>query len=180
MSKPNNPQNQTLPPLSSLLWAHEIRRENIHILNELDTTKTNLQGTTSSLATLEQALASLNETVKKLQNVTETEKSRTAVQLSEVRMGALSQIRDLVSWSEEAKDLNRMLWQKVEGGERKCEERVNRLFEERWEAWKESSSEYILEQMVRENARRSPSNRGIYLSFLRIRWLNRDKADCTR
>lgn len=80
-------------------------------------------------------------------------------------MGALSQIRDLVSWSEEAKDLNRMLWQKVEGGERKCEERVNRLFEERWEAWKESSSEYILEQMVRENARRSPSNRGIYLPF---------------
>lgn len=87
-------------------------------------------------------------------------------------MAALSQIRDLVSWSEEAKNLNRVLWQKVEEGERKCEERVNRLFEERWEAWKKSSSGYILEQMVRENAKRSPSNRGIHLSFLGIRWLN--------
>ena len=155
-----------------------MRRENIQILNEVDTTKTNLENTTSSLATLEQALTVLDETVKKLQASTEAEKSETSRHLAEIRDTVVSKVGEFVSWSEEAKELNRALLMKVEDGERKCEETVKKLVEERWETWREKA-EYSLGRVVQENARGHGFNQGIYLSLSHfgMKWLNRASAD---
>lgn len=54
------------PPPTTLLWAHEIRRENIHLVNELDTTKATLATTTTTLNALQQTVSSLEATVQTL------------------------------------------------------------------------------------------------------------------
>lgn len=51
---------------TNLLWAHEIRRENIHLINELDTTKVTLATTTTTLNALQQTVSSLEATVQTL------------------------------------------------------------------------------------------------------------------
>ena len=51
---------------TNLLWAHEIRRENIHLVNELDTTKATLATTTTTLNALQQTVSSLEATVQTL------------------------------------------------------------------------------------------------------------------
>ena len=61
MTNPDQP-----PPPTTLLWAHEIRRENIHLVNELDTTKATLATTTTTLNTLQQTVSSLEATVQTL------------------------------------------------------------------------------------------------------------------
>ncbi|TQB69470.1 hypothetical protein MPDQ_001830 [Monascus purpureus] len=59
-------QTITTPSPSSLLWAHEIRRENIHLLNQLDATRTSLSSTTQTTQTLKQSVAELTQLVREL------------------------------------------------------------------------------------------------------------------
>ena len=54
------------PTAPSLLWAHEIRRENIHLLNQLTTTQSDLSNTTHALSTLQQTVSALERTVQEL------------------------------------------------------------------------------------------------------------------
>ena len=54
------------PTAPSLLWAHEIRRENIHLLNQLSTTQSDLSKTAHALSTLQQTVSSLETAVQNL------------------------------------------------------------------------------------------------------------------
>lgn len=54
------------PTAPSLLWAHEIRRENIHLLNQLTTTQSDLSKTTHALSSLQQTVSSLERTLQDL------------------------------------------------------------------------------------------------------------------
>lgn len=56
--------NPTTP--ASLLWAHEIRRENIHLLNQLDSTRSTLSTTIQTTETLKQSISDLSQVVQEL------------------------------------------------------------------------------------------------------------------
>ncbi|PKX91850.1 uncharacterized protein P174DRAFT_514255 [Aspergillus novofumigatus IBT 16806] len=49
------------PTAPSLLWAHQIRRENIHLVNQLDSTRADLAGAISTIKELKQQLNELRE-----------------------------------------------------------------------------------------------------------------------
>lgn len=49
------------PTAPSLLWAHQIRRENIHLVNQLDSTRADLAGAISTITDLKQQLNELRE-----------------------------------------------------------------------------------------------------------------------
>lgn len=51
----------------SLLWAHEIRRENIHLLNRLDTTNASLAASITETGKLSATVSELQHTVGRLQ-----------------------------------------------------------------------------------------------------------------
>ena len=51
---------------TSLLWAHEMRRENIHLLNQILATQTALSTTTNTTHKLEQTNKDLTESITKL------------------------------------------------------------------------------------------------------------------
>lgn len=136
-------QPDSIPPLA-LLWARELRRENVHLVNELDTTKSNLDSTISSVSTLEQTLTVLDETVKKFQAATET-------QVSDIYTKANSRILEFVACIEDTKKENRLLWEKLETANRECEERVQKTLAERWEVLMEKVGERSLGQMAQRN-----------------------------
>lgn len=137
-------QPDSNPPLA-LLWARELRRENVHLVNELDTTKSNLDSTISSVSTLEQTLTVLDETVKKFQAATET-------QVSDIYTKANSRILEFVACIEDTKKENRLLWEKLETANRECEERVQKTLAERWEVlMEEKVGERSLGQMAQRN-----------------------------
>jgi chaperonin cofactor prefoldin len=49
------------PSAPSLLWAHQIRRENIHLVNQLESTRADLAGAILSIAELKQQLNEVRE-----------------------------------------------------------------------------------------------------------------------
>lgn len=159
MTNANTEKRDSIPPLA-LLWARELRRENVHLVNELDTTKSNLESTMSSVTTLEEALAVLDETVKKFQAATES-------RVSDIYTKANSRILEFVACIEDAKKENKLLWEKLETANRECEERVQKTLAKRWEALMEKAEERSLGQMAQKNDEkalaREGSNRSMYI-----------------
>ncbi|PLB38340.1 uncharacterized protein BDW47DRAFT_125490 [Aspergillus candidus] len=64
-SRPPSHWNPTAP---SLLWAHELRRENIHLINRLDTAHAELTSLTSTVAELRRTTAHLAEQITTVDN----------------------------------------------------------------------------------------------------------------
>lgn len=56
------------PSAPSLLWAHEIRRETIHLANELDKAKTTVSSAVSATTTAQQSIIELQRAVLELEN----------------------------------------------------------------------------------------------------------------
>lgn len=133
MTNSNTERRDAIPPLA-LLWARELRRENVHLVNELDTTKSNLDSTMSSVSTLEQTLTVLDETVKKFQAATDSK-------MADIYAKANSRILEFAACVEETKKENKLLWEKLEMANRECEERVKKTLAERWEALMEKEKE---------------------------------------
>ncbi|GFF31776.1 hypothetical protein IFM46972_03338 [Aspergillus udagawae] len=106
------------PTAPSLLWAHQIRRENIHLVNQLDSTRADLAGAISTINDLKQQLNELREHAqtadtghdacdRKLQDIT----GRTETRLESIssRIGSLEH---------ECRRLN----ERLDGIERGCSE----------------------------------------------------------
>ena len=65
-STPTSSSRPWDPTAPSLLWAHEIRRENIRLLNQLTTTQSDLSKTIHALSILQQTVSALERTVQDL------------------------------------------------------------------------------------------------------------------
>lgn len=143
MTNSNVERRDSIPPLA-LLWARELRRENVHLVNELDTTKSNLESIKSSVNALEQTLALLDETVKNFQAVTDSK-------VADIYTKANSRILEFVAYIEETKKENKLLWEKLETANRECEERVQKALAERWEALEEKTGERSLGHIAQGN-----------------------------
>lgn len=76
MSDTNTTPRPWSPTAPSLLWAHEFRRENIHLLNQLDTTRSNLASTTTALEALKQTVSALETVVQGLRARDENENNQ--------------------------------------------------------------------------------------------------------
>lgn len=68
MAPTSRPPPQWDPTAPSLLWAHELRRENIHLINRLDATHAEITSLTSTVAELQRTTAHLTEQITTVDN----------------------------------------------------------------------------------------------------------------
>lgn len=106
------------PTAPSLLWAHEIRRENIHLTDQLDNTKATLASTVSTTNALNQSATELQAVVQELR----TETRRLDDRLGDLERcgvgagaGAAEKIEALARRVEVLRDENAALRERVEG-----------------------------------------------------------------
>jgi chromosome segregation ATPase len=106
------------PTAPSLLWAHEIRRENIHLTDQLDNTKATLASTVSTINALDQSVTELQAVVQELR----TETRRLDNRLGDLERcgvgagaGAGEKIETLARRVEVLRDENAALKERLEG-----------------------------------------------------------------
>ena len=80
---------------SSLLWAHEIRRENIHLLNEIDSTRAAFSQQKQTTKRLEQSTAQLAKQVKEVDN--ENRSLHKQIRDVQVKLDKANEFEDLVT-----------------------------------------------------------------------------------
>lgn len=166
MSNPNQP-----PPPTTLLWAHEIRRENIHLVNELDTTKATLATTTTTLNTLQQTVSSLEATVQTL-TAPATNANASANASTGTGAGSKSGGSDIASEINASDELETRITELEDGVNARIGEVVRRVDgverENRSEKWKWDSSK------VREEAERCVEERWVRIMDEDVRRVVRD------
>lgn len=101
------------PTAPSLLWAHEIRRENIHLTNQLDSTKATLASVVATANELKQSVRELQELAQQLNK--ENQQLSNRLRESESRA---SKTESLVLQVGELQDANTILRERVDGFER--------------------------------------------------------------
>ncbi|RMJ22976.1 hypothetical protein PHISP_06143 [Aspergillus sp. HF37] len=113
---PPRPRSRPWDPTApSLLWAHEIRRENIHLMDQLDNTKASLASTVSTTNALNQSVTELQAVVQELR--TETRRLDERLQgLERCGAGAAEKIEALARRVEGLRDENAALRERVENG----------------------------------------------------------------
>ncbi|GES57583.1 hypothetical protein ATEIFO6365_0001087100 [Aspergillus terreus] len=61
------PQRQWDPVAPSLLWAHELRREHVHLADQLDNTRTDLTSTTNTVTDLAKKIDDVSRQIQEVQ-----------------------------------------------------------------------------------------------------------------
>lgn len=99
------------PTAPSLLWAHEIRRENIHLADQLDNTKASIASAVTTTNALKQSVTELQKLVQQLRG----ENVRLDDRLRESESRASEKIESLVLRVERLQDENAVLRKMVDG-----------------------------------------------------------------
>lgn len=99
------------PTAPSLLWAHEIRRENIHLADQLDKTRTSAASAVTTTNALKQSVTDLQKLVQQLRG----ENVRLDDRLRESESRASEKIESLLLRVEGLQDENLVLRERVDG-----------------------------------------------------------------
>ncbi|GLB04034.1 hypothetical protein AtubIFM57258_009750 [Aspergillus tubingensis] len=112
----NNPRRQpgaNIPHPATFLWAHELRRENIQLVNQLNIIRTDLAVANDTIANLNHRLESLDLRARE-------ENSKLENSLKELEARFDTNLRTGIERVEELENENRRLWGMVDGLEREC------------------------------------------------------------
>ncbi|KAI9927787.1 hypothetical protein AWENTII_012569 [Aspergillus wentii] len=111
MAKPVRQWDQTAP---TLLWAHQIRRENIHLVDQIDRTRTDLASTTTTTNNVKKSVTDLEQRIQVLSSgVGDLEKK-----LDQVDGRATQRLEALSSLLESSREENIRLKERLEGAEK--------------------------------------------------------------
>jgi chaperonin cofactor prefoldin len=108
------------PTAPSLLWAHQIRRENIHLVNQLDSTSADLAGAISSINELKQQLSELREQTQKAD--TDTSGDTCDRRLKDITQRLETRFEGISGRIEAVERENGRLKERLDGVERGCSE----------------------------------------------------------
>ncbi|GLA62560.1 hypothetical protein AtubIFM56815_007086 [Aspergillus tubingensis] len=107
--------NPNIPHPSTFLWAHELRRENIHLVNQLNSIKTDL-------AVAKDTIANLNHRLDSLELRAREENAKLENSLKELEARFDTNLRTGIERVEELENENRLLRGRIEGLERHARE----------------------------------------------------------
>lgn len=93
MEESSRPQN--LNP-SSLLWAHQLRREHVHIVNQIDTLRADIAVATETMNDLKESLEALNRQVEETEQQT-THNQANLLQLEDRLNGRLHSVLERIN-----------------------------------------------------------------------------------
>ncbi|KAF7177343.1 hypothetical protein CNMCM7691_005302 [Aspergillus felis] len=106
------------PTAPSLLWAHQIRRENIHLVNQLDSTRADLAGAISTINELKQQLNELRERAQ----TTDTSHDTCDRKLQDITGRIETRLEDISGRIGFLERESRRLEERLDGIERGCSE----------------------------------------------------------
>ncbi|OJI85637.1 hypothetical protein ASPTUDRAFT_589130 [Aspergillus tubingensis CBS 134.48] len=113
MNNPRRQPNANIPHPATFLWAHELRRENIQLVNQLNSIKTDLAVANDTIANLDHKLERLDLRARE-------EDIRLENSLKELETRFNTNLRTGIERVEELENENRRIWGMVEGLEREC------------------------------------------------------------
>ncbi|KAF7117848.1 hypothetical protein CNMCM5793_007151 [Aspergillus hiratsukae] len=112
------------PTAPSLLWAHQIRRENIHLVNQLDNTRADLAGAISSINELKQQLNELRERTQNADANTNTSHDTCDRKLKDILERLETRFEGISNRIEAVERENARLKERLDGVERGCSEQT--------------------------------------------------------
>ncbi|PYH69017.1 uncharacterized protein BO88DRAFT_57179 [Aspergillus vadensis CBS 113365] len=115
MNNPRRQPNPNIPHPSTFLWAHELRRENVQLVNQLNSLR-------ADLAVARETIANLNHKHESLELQTREGNAKLENILKDLETRFDTNLRTGIERVEELENENRRLWGMVDGLERSARE----------------------------------------------------------